>query len=201
MVQGSYQSGSSVIDFTAMDASRDRVAREVAWVDPAPLTPTQLGGAWSTHWYNGFMYETDIPRGLAIYDVAEPWWKTAVNQPFLNPQTMTERLTCRITAAGSLRAGRTGTLRATVRVNGQAVRGMNVRLSGVGVSRTIETNANGVASARVKPRAKGRITLSASELNVAPCAARRAVAAAPRPRATGVRGGGGGGAGLTGRST
>jgi hypothetical protein len=176
MVQGSYQSGSSVIDFTGSPNGQ-----EIAWVDPPPLTPTQLGGSWSTHWYNGLIYESDIPRGFAIYDVLESWWDNAVRVPYLNPQTMGERLTCRVTATGALRARRAGTIRATVRVNGQTVPGMNVRLRGAGVSRTLEANGNGVAVARLTARRAGQITVTASELNVAPCTTTRRVAAAPRP--------------------
>jgi hypothetical protein len=194
MVQGSYQSGSSVVDFTGIDLATDRTAREVAWVDPPPLVPDALGGAWSTHWYNGEMYESDIPRGLAIYDVTESWWDTALTVPFLNPQTMTDLLTCRVTATGALRARQRTLLRASVRVNGQAVPGMNVRFRGAGVSRSLQTNASGVASARVKPSTAGRVRITASELNVSACAASKRVAAARR---TGVAGGGG--AALSGR--
>ena len=38
-------------------------ATEIAYADPAPLVPTQLGGDWSTYWYNGLIYESDITRG------------------------------------------------------------------------------------------------------------------------------------------
>jgi hypothetical protein len=73
LVQGSYQSGWSFVDFTSPSA-----ARELGWVDPTPLSPNQLGGDWSTHWYNGLVYQSDITRGVAIYDVMAPWWDDAV---------------------------------------------------------------------------------------------------------------------------
>ena len=39
-------------------------AKEIAYADPPPLVPTQLGGDWSTYWYNGRIYESDITRTL-----------------------------------------------------------------------------------------------------------------------------------------
>ena len=54
MVSGNYQSGISVIDFT--DPAN---AKEIAYADPAPLIDPnppvglELGGDWSTYWYNG----------------------------------------------------------------------------------------------------------------------------------------------------
>jgi hypothetical protein len=77
---------------------------------------------------------------------------------------------------------------------------MNVRMRGAGVSKSAQTNASGVASAAVRPRSAGRITVAASELNVAACRTTRRVAAARRG-GTGVAGTGtgGGGAALSGR--
>jgi hypothetical protein len=198
MVQGSYQSGSSVIDFTDPTAPR-----ELAWADPQPLSSTQviLGGAWSTHWYNGYMYESDIPRGVAIYDLAERWWENALTLPFLNPQTITARMRCTVRARGaSLRARSLRMVHVTVRVNGQALRGVNVILRGAGVRRSLQTNADGEAMTTVRPRRAGRLQITASELNVARCSTSRRVGRAPS--ASGVAGtAAGGGAGLTGRPT
>jgi hypothetical protein len=82
LVQGSYQSGSSVVDFT--DPTN---AVEVAWADPPPLVPTQLGGDWSTYWYNGFIYETDINVGLRVWNFSGPNTAGARKLDHLNPQT------------------------------------------------------------------------------------------------------------------
>jgi hypothetical protein len=82
LVQGSYQSGSSVVDFT--DPTN---AVEVAWADPPPLVPTQLGGDWSTYWYNGFIYETDINFGLRVWNFSGPNTAGALKLDHLNPQT------------------------------------------------------------------------------------------------------------------
>ena len=35
----------------------------LGWSDPPPLVPTQLGGVWSTYWYNNILYESEITDG------------------------------------------------------------------------------------------------------------------------------------------
>ena len=84
LVSGNYQSGISVVDFTDPAA-----AVEVAYADPAPLHPTTLitGGDWSTYWYNGWIYESDITRGLLVWNLSSRVVAGAKKLPFLNPQT------------------------------------------------------------------------------------------------------------------
>ena len=82
LVAGNYQAGISVVDFT--DPAN---AVEVAYADPAPLVPTQLGGDWSTYYYNGRIYESDITRGLLIWNLSGKWDAGAKRLPYLNPQT------------------------------------------------------------------------------------------------------------------
>ena len=82
LVGGNYQAGISVVDFT--DPAN---AVEVAYADPAPLVPTQLGGDWSTYYYNGRIYESDITRGLIIWNLSGKWDAGARKLDFLNPQT------------------------------------------------------------------------------------------------------------------
>ena len=64
MVQAWYQGGVSVFDFT--DAVKPR---EIAFFDRGPLDARQLitGGFWSTYWYNGFIYGTEIARGIDVF--------------------------------------------------------------------------------------------------------------------------------------
>ena len=64
MVQAWYQGGLSVFDFT--DSTRPF---EIAYFDRGPLDARQLftGGYWSTYWYNGHIYGTEIARGLDIF--------------------------------------------------------------------------------------------------------------------------------------
>ena len=70
LVSGNYQSGVSVVDF-----SDPANAREIAYADAAPLVDPdppvgiELGGDWSTYWYNGYIYESDILRGLIVWAV------------------------------------------------------------------------------------------------------------------------------------
>jgi hypothetical protein len=61
MVQGWYQGGISVFDFT--DA---RHPIEIAYQDRGPLDPTRftMGGSWSAYWYNGGIVSSEIARGL-----------------------------------------------------------------------------------------------------------------------------------------
>jgi hypothetical protein len=83
LVSGNYQSGISVVDFT--DPAN---AHEVAFADPAPLSPTRLGGDWSTYWYDGRIYESDITRGLIIWNLSSNAVAGAKKLGHLNPQTM-----------------------------------------------------------------------------------------------------------------
>ena len=82
LVGGNYQAGISVVKF-----SNPANAREIAYADPAPLVPTQLGGDWSTYWYNGLVYESDITRGLLVWDLKKNIGK-AKKLRHLNPQTI-----------------------------------------------------------------------------------------------------------------
>jgi hypothetical protein len=63
MVQAWYQGGISVFDFT--DSSRPV---EIAFFDRGPLDEKQmiLGGYWSAYFYSGFIYGTEISRGLDV---------------------------------------------------------------------------------------------------------------------------------------
>ncbi len=89
LVHGSYQSGTSVVDFT--DPANPV---EVAWSDPAPLpvplgTPfcCDVGGAWSSYWYNNFMYETNITEGLNVFRLSASATAGALRLDHFNPQT------------------------------------------------------------------------------------------------------------------
>ena len=64
MAQAWYQGGVSVFDFT--DSAHPI---EIAFFDRGPLDPAKLivGGFWSTYWYNGYIYGTEIARGLDIF--------------------------------------------------------------------------------------------------------------------------------------
>jgi hypothetical protein len=83
LVSGNYQMGVAVIDFT--DPAN---ARQIAFADPAPLSDTLVtGGDWSTYWYDGYIYESDIRRGLIVWQLLDPAVFGARKLGHLNPQT------------------------------------------------------------------------------------------------------------------
>ena len=63
-VQAWYQGGISIIDFT--DSSNPV---EIAYFDRGPIFEDILitGGYWSTYFYKGFVYGTEITRGLDVF--------------------------------------------------------------------------------------------------------------------------------------
>ena len=87
-IVGSYQKGISALDFTNPAAPQ-----EIAFADPAPLVhPTNpnsivLGGDWSTYWYNGTIYESDIRRGLTTWKLDSELFNRSRNVDISNPQT------------------------------------------------------------------------------------------------------------------
>jgi hypothetical protein len=82
LVSGNYQAGTWVTDFT-----NPASPVTLGWSDPAPLVPTQLGGAWSSYWYNNFIYESEITTGLNVFRFSGPETGGAIRLPHLNPQT------------------------------------------------------------------------------------------------------------------
>jgi hypothetical protein len=103
LVHGSYQSGTAVIDFTDLSDPT-----EIAWSDPPPLPVVpeieivpgvlipnpfcgglgcELGGAWSSYWYNGLIYETNITEGLNVFRFSGSETAGALKLDHLNPQT------------------------------------------------------------------------------------------------------------------
>jgi hypothetical protein len=81
-VSGNYQAGTWVTDFT--DPAHPVT---VAWSDPPPIVPPDLGGAWSSYWYNNFTYESEISKGLNIFRVSDRRVGGAIRLSHLNPQT------------------------------------------------------------------------------------------------------------------
>ena len=66
MVQGWYQGGVSVFDWT--DAAHPK---EIAYFDRGPMDSTKLVGAgsWSAYWYNGYIVSSEIGRGLDVFEL------------------------------------------------------------------------------------------------------------------------------------
>jgi hypothetical protein len=65
-VQAWYQGGVSVMDFT--DPAKPF---EIAYFDRGPIDPKMLvlGGDWSAYWYNGYIYGSEIARGLDVFQL------------------------------------------------------------------------------------------------------------------------------------
>jgi hypothetical protein len=90
-VQAWYQGGISVVDFT--DPAQPF---EIAYFDRGPIDPKMLvlGGDWSAYWYNGYIYGSEIARGLDVFELTPSKYLTqneidaakAVRVPDLNVQ-------------------------------------------------------------------------------------------------------------------
>ena len=65
-VQGWYQGGVSLMDFT--DPANPV---EIGYFDRGPMYPNLLvlAGEWSAYWYNGRIYASEIARGLDIFEL------------------------------------------------------------------------------------------------------------------------------------
>lgn len=95
--QAWYQGGMSVMDFT--DSANPK---EIAYFDRGPISTEQLvvGGYWSTYWYNGRIYGTEIIRGVDVFALEPSEHLTAAEiaaaeaaiyqGDVFNPQTQTE---------------------------------------------------------------------------------------------------------------
>ncbi len=91
-VSGNYQAGTWATDFT-----NPASPVTVAWSDPPPLGQVtsattglpvnELGGAWSSYWYNNFIYESEITKGLNVFRLSDRTTGGAIRLGHLNPQT------------------------------------------------------------------------------------------------------------------
>lgn len=74
MVQGWYQGGIVIVDYT-------NPARpvEIAYHDRGPISTERLvaGGSWSVYWYNGVIVNSEIARGLDIFELTPSDYITA----------------------------------------------------------------------------------------------------------------------------
>jgi hypothetical protein len=66
MVQSWYQGGISVFDWTD-----PKNPVEIAFHDRGPVSAERMqsGGSWSVYWYNGMIVNSEIARGLDIFDL------------------------------------------------------------------------------------------------------------------------------------
>ncbi|MCC6318301.1 MAG: hypothetical protein IT361_11485 [Gemmatimonadaceae bacterium] len=83
MVQGWYQGGVSVMDFTNADKPVELAYFDRGSIDPppgvdVPLTPQQqpgnrgrgtIGGSWGAYYWNGYIYSSELARGFDIMEL------------------------------------------------------------------------------------------------------------------------------------
>ena len=94
MAQAWYQGGLSVFDFTDPTAPV-----EIAYFDRGPMSTSelQMAGYWSVYWYNGYLYGSEIGRGLDVFRLTPSDHLSAdeiaaaesVRETTANPQTQT----------------------------------------------------------------------------------------------------------------
>jgi hypothetical protein len=92
MAQAWYQGGVSVFDFT--DPAHPV---EIAYFDRGPMDADRMamGGHWAAYWYNGYLYASEIGRGLDVFrltpsahlSASEIAAAEAVRMDAFNPQT------------------------------------------------------------------------------------------------------------------
>jgi hypothetical protein len=84
MVQAWYQGGMQVWDFT--DSAHPT---EIGFLERGPLDPVDVGGEWSVYYYNGFIYGSDIRKGLDVVELNDRRTNSArsVHMDELNVQT------------------------------------------------------------------------------------------------------------------
>jgi hypothetical protein len=92
LVGGNYQAGTTVVEFTDVQNPV-----EIAFSDPPPIPPVggpfcgglgcEIGGVWSSYWYNNFIYETNITEGLNVFRFSGNETAGALRLDHLNPQT------------------------------------------------------------------------------------------------------------------
>jgi len=81
-VSGNYQAGTWVTEFS--DPANPVT---LGWSDPPALVPVDLGGAWSSYWYNNFIYESEITKGLNVFRFSGNETGGTMRLNHLNPQT------------------------------------------------------------------------------------------------------------------
>jgi hypothetical protein len=75
-VQAFYQGGASLVDFEDPASPR-----EIGYFDRGPVSATSLvfGGFWSTYWYNGFTYGSELARNFDVMALT-PTSQISVNE-------------------------------------------------------------------------------------------------------------------------
>ena len=83
MVQGWYQGGVSIMDFTDPDNPKELAYFDRGSIDPprdvdVPAPPSQeggrrsrgtIGGSWGAYWWNGYIFSSELDRGFDILEL------------------------------------------------------------------------------------------------------------------------------------
>jgi hypothetical protein len=93
MVQGWYQGGVDVIDFSDPDHPEEIAYFDRGSIDPPPGADVPvgadagqisrsrgtIGGSWGAYWWNGYIYSSELDRGFDIYEL-QPSDKLSANE-------------------------------------------------------------------------------------------------------------------------
>lgn len=81
LVSASYTGGTTIVDVDRLLLGASAAAAEVGFYRP------EGGNAWSSYWYNGFIYTNDILRGVDVMLLSSDLRAGARKVAFMNPQT------------------------------------------------------------------------------------------------------------------
>lgn len=81
LVSSAYTGGTTIVDVNKLLMGASSAEAELGWRKP------EGGNAWSSYWYNGYVYANDILRGLDVYRYIGGETNTAKKQSYSNPQT------------------------------------------------------------------------------------------------------------------
>jgi hypothetical protein len=92
LVSGNYQAGTWVTEFTDPANPVTLGWSDLPWIGQVTLPGTttlvnEVGGAWSSYWYNGNIYESEITKGLNVFRFSHKATAGAIRLDHLNPQT------------------------------------------------------------------------------------------------------------------
>ncbi len=145
--------------------------------------------AYAAYFYNGYVYVSnqapaygswypDGSRGLEVFSLTDASVSGAFDLPHLNPQTQESLLTCSIAINGSPKVGVKRTIKVSVGVMGQGVKGAVVKAKTHSYNASKTTPANGQVSFSFKPNKKAKtLTFSvAAQTNMLGCSKSKNVA-------------------------
>jgi hypothetical protein len=86
LVSSAYTGGTTIVDVDELLAGASEAEAEVGYYVP------DQANAWSSYWYNGFIYSNGTPRGVDIFLLSDKARANAKKLPMLNPQTQIETI-------------------------------------------------------------------------------------------------------------